>query len=30
MEFAMSILLLEGKAGLSQFTDGVVQRPDVQ
>jgi 2-methylcitrate dehydratase PrpD len=30
MEFAMSILLLEGKAGLSQFTDAVVQRPDVQ
>jgi 2-methylcitrate dehydratase PrpD len=30
MEFAMSILLLEGKAGLSQFTDGVVQRTDVQ
>ncbi|HXA78165.1 MAG TPA: MmgE/PrpD family protein [Candidatus Acidoferrales bacterium] len=30
MEFAMSVLLLEGKAGLSQFTDAVVQRPDVQ
>jgi 2-methylcitrate dehydratase PrpD len=30
MEFAMSILLLEGRAGLSQFTDAVVQRPDVQ
>jgi 2-methylcitrate dehydratase PrpD len=30
MEFAMSILLLEGKAGLSQFTDAVVQRPDIQ
>jgi 2-methylcitrate dehydratase PrpD len=30
MEFAMSILLLEGKAGLSQFTDAVVQRADVQ
>lgn len=30
MEFAMSILLVEGKAGLSQFTDAVVQRADVQ
>lgn len=30
MEFAMSILLVEGKAELSQFTDAVVQRPDVQ
>jgi 2-methylcitrate dehydratase PrpD len=30
MEFAMSVLLLEGKAGLSQFTDAVVQRHDVQ
>jgi 2-methylcitrate dehydratase PrpD len=30
MEFAVTIILLEGKAGLSQFTDGVVQRPDVQ
>jgi 2-methylcitrate dehydratase PrpD len=30
MEFCMSILLLEQKAGLSQFTDAVVQRPDVQ
>ncbi len=30
MEFAMSILLLEGRGGLSQFTDAVVQRPDVQ
>lgn len=30
MEFAMSILLLERKAGLSQFTDAVVGRKDVQ
>ena len=30
MEFCMSILLLDGKAGLPQFTDAVVQRPDVQ
>jgi 2-methylcitrate dehydratase PrpD len=30
MEFAMSILLLEGKAGLSQFTDAVVQSTEVQ
>ena len=31
MEFCVSILLLERKAaGLSQFTDAVVQRPDVQ
>jgi 2-methylcitrate dehydratase PrpD len=30
MEFSMSILLLERKAGLSQFTDAVVQRADVQ
>jgi 2-methylcitrate dehydratase PrpD len=30
MEFAVSIILIEGKAGLSQFTDAVVQRPDVQ
>lgn len=30
MEFAVSIILLEGKAGLSHFTDAVVQRPDVQ
>jgi 2-methylcitrate dehydratase PrpD len=30
MEFAMSILLLERKAGLNQFTDAVVQSPDVQ
>lgn len=30
MEFCMAILLLERKAGLSQFTDEVVNRPDVQ
>jgi 2-methylcitrate dehydratase PrpD len=30
MEFCMSILLLDGKAGLPQFTDAVVKRPDVQ
>lgn len=30
MEFCISILLLERKAGLSQFTDAVVQRKDVQ
>ena len=30
MEYAVSILLIEGKAGLEQFSDAVVQRPDVQ
>jgi len=30
MEFCMAILLLERKAGLEQFTDSVVNRPDVQ
>src|SRR6266849_6308733 len=30
MEFCMAILLLERKAGLSQFSDKVVHRPDVQ
>jgi 2-methylcitrate dehydratase PrpD len=30
MEFCMAILLLERRAGLAQFTDAVVQRPDVQ
>jgi 2-methylcitrate dehydratase PrpD len=30
MEFSVSILLVEGKAGLSEFTDSVVQRVDVQ
>jgi 2-methylcitrate dehydratase PrpD len=30
MEFCLSILLLDGKAGLPQYQDAVVQRPDVQ
>src|ERR1700674_4854081 len=30
MEFCMSILLLERREGLSELTDAVVQRPDVQ
>ena len=30
MEFCMAILLLERKAGLSEFTDETVHRPDVQ
>lgn len=30
MEFCMAILLLEGRAGLSEFTDEVVHRPDVK
>jgi 2-methylcitrate dehydratase PrpD len=30
MEFCMAILLLERKAGLAQFTDAMVNRPDVQ
>jgi 2-methylcitrate dehydratase PrpD len=30
MEFCMAILLLERKAGLAEFTDAVVARPDVQ
>jgi 2-methylcitrate dehydratase PrpD len=30
MEFCMAILLLERKGGLEQFTDAVVNRPDVQ
>ncbi len=30
MEFCMAILLIERKAGLSQFSDEVVRRPDVQ
>jgi 2-methylcitrate dehydratase PrpD len=30
MEFCMAILLLERKAGLEQFTDPTVNRPDVQ
>lgn len=30
MEFCMAILLLERQAGLAQFTDEVINRPDVQ
>jgi 2-methylcitrate dehydratase PrpD len=30
MEFCMAILLIERKAGLEQFTEEVVNRPDVQ
>jgi 2-methylcitrate dehydratase PrpD len=30
MEFCMAILLLEGRAGLKEFTDEVVNRPDVK
>ncbi len=30
MEFCMAILLLERRAGLNEFTDEVVMRPDVQ
>jgi 2-methylcitrate dehydratase PrpD len=30
MEFCMAILLIERKGGLEQFTDAVVNRPDVQ
>jgi 2-methylcitrate dehydratase PrpD len=30
MEFCMAILLLEGRGGLNEFTDEVVNRPDVQ
>lgn len=30
MEFCMAVLLLEGRAGLNEFTDAVVLRPDVQ
>jgi 2-methylcitrate dehydratase PrpD len=30
MEFSMAILILRRKAGLGEFTDSVVQRPDVQ
>ena len=30
MEFCMAILLLDRKGGLEQFTDAVVNRPDVQ
>jgi 2-methylcitrate dehydratase PrpD len=30
MEFCLAILLVDGKAGLGEFTDAVVNRPDVQ
>jgi len=30
MEYAVSILLVEGRAGLGEFSDAVVRRPDVQ
>ncbi|MEJ5988546.1 MmgE/PrpD family protein [Ramlibacter sp. PS3R-8] len=30
MEFCMAILLLEGRAGLNEFTDEVVMRPEVK
>src|SRR5437588_3246259 len=30
MEFGLSILLLDRKAGLNEYTDAVVQRPAVQ
>ncbi|EAR52680.1 hypothetical protein OG2516_00599 [Oceanicola granulosus HTCC2516] len=30
MEFCMAILLIEGRGGLNEFTDEVVNRPDVQ
>ncbi|MDB5874482.1 MAG: hypothetical protein JWQ07_3924 [Ramlibacter sp.] len=30
MEFCMAILLIEGRAGLGEFTDEVVNRPDVK
>lgn len=30
MEFCMAILLLDGKAGLAEFTDATTQRPDVK
>lgn len=30
MEFCMAILLIEGRAGLAEFTDEVVRRPDVK
>jgi 2-methylcitrate dehydratase PrpD len=30
MEFCMAILLIERRAGLAEFTDAVVNRPDVQ
>jgi 2-methylcitrate dehydratase PrpD len=30
MEFCMAILLLDGKAGLAEFTDAAVERPDAK
>lgn len=30
MEFCMAILLIEGRAGLNEFVDEVINRPDVQ
>lgn len=30
MEFCMAILLIEGRAGLAEFTDEIVNRPDVK
>lgn len=30
MEFCLAILLLEGRAGLAEFTEAVVRRPDVK
>lgn len=30
MEFCLAILLVDGKAGLAEYQDAVVQRPDVQ
>ncbi len=30
MEFCMAILLLDGRGGLNEFTDEIVNRPDVQ
>jgi 2-methylcitrate dehydratase PrpD len=30
MEFCMAVLLIEGKAGLNEFTDAMVNRPDIQ
>jgi 2-methylcitrate dehydratase PrpD len=30
MEFCMAILLIEGRAGLSEFTDETIRRPDIQ
>jgi 2-methylcitrate dehydratase PrpD len=30
LEFCLAILLVDGQAGLAQFTDAVVRRPDIQ